>query len=133
MHSLLGIDTSLYSNKLFNRANNFYKYTLRDSSIISTSLLGKEVYNIKLKDSSTTLGYLGFLPNYSKVESLSSYIIKLGLDFKLKSFIIILNYTRRKQFLFIIIKDNSIYKEEWLDSPRELAREVIRFKPKNKK
>lgn len=133
MYSMHKLDSKLYTSKLFNRANNFYKYTLRDSSILATSLLGKEVYNIKLKDSSTTLGYLGFLPSYSKVESLSSYIIKLGLDFKLNSFIIILSYVKEKRSLFIIIKNNTIIKEEWLDSSRELAREVIRFKPKTKK
>ena len=83
------------------RANSFFKAILRDNSITSTISIGKEVYNIKDKESSVTLGYLGFLVNKDKLNSLSSYIINLGLKFNLVTFFIIISYPLENKYLYL--------------------------------
>ena len=83
------------------RATSFFKTILRNNSIISTTFIGKEVYNIKDKETSIMLGYLGFLVNKEKLNSLSSYIINLGLKFNLVNFFIIISYPLENKYLYI--------------------------------
>jgi hypothetical protein len=83
------------------RASSFFKTILRDNSILSTTSIGKEVYNIKDKETSIILGYLEFLVNKEKLNSLSSYIINLGLKFNLVNFFVIISYPLENKYLYI--------------------------------
>jgi len=111
-----------------NKAKSFFISTLRDRSITSTFIVGKEVYNIRDKDSNKVLGFLGYLVFLNKLNSLVNYITRKALEFKLKNFIIILNYALENKFYYIIYNSNSITKEEFLNSSIELRREFTLFK-----
>ena len=126
-----------YNSKAFNkvnkvnsfiRANSFFKTILRDNSIISTTSIGKEVYNIKDKDTSIMRGYLGFLVNKEKLNSLSSYIINLGLKFNLVNFFIIISYPLENKYLYIKVYKGISSLGEWLSSSRDLSLEFTKFK-----
>ena len=110
------------------RANSFFKAILRDNSITSTISIGKEVYNIKDKESSITLGYLGFLVNKDKLNSLSSYIINLGLKFNLVTFFIIISYPLENKYLYLKVNRGISSLGEWVHSPRDLTQEFAKFK-----
>lgn len=83
------------------RALLFIKNILRDSSITSTRVIGKEVYTIKFRDYNKYIGYLGFLVNKSKLDSLASYILNLGLKYKLSRFFIIISYPLENKFYYL--------------------------------
>ena len=110
------------------RATTFFKTTLRDNSILSTTSIGKEVYNIKDKETSIILGYLGFLVNKEKLNSLSSYIINLGLKFNLVNFFVIISYPLENKYLYIKVYKGISFLGEWLSSSRDLSLEFIKFK-----
>jgi len=110
------------------RATSFFKTILRNNSIISTTSIGKEVYNIKDKETSIMLGYLGFLVNKEKLNSLSSYIINLGLKFNLVNFFIIISYPLENKYLYIKVYKGISSLGEWLSSSRDLSLEFTKFK-----
>ena len=90
------------SNKL-TRARYFIKNILKDNSIITTTSLGKEVYNLKIKESLITIGYLGYLVNRKKLNSLISYLINLGGQYNLKDFFILISYPLEEKFFYLIV------------------------------
>ena len=116
------------SSSRVTRALYFYRTILRDNTITSTSSIGKEVYNIKDKASSKNIGYLGFLVNKDKLDSLSSYILNLGLKFNSSNFFIIISYNLENKFYYLKVNRNRVESKEWLSSSKDLSLEFRRFK-----
>lgn len=103
------------------RANLFLKEVIKDSSIITTTSLGKEVYNLKIKDSPITIGYLGYLVNKEKLSNLTSYLFNLGEQFNLKDFFIIINYSLEGKFYYYAINNGRITFKECVDNSKDLS------------
>lgn len=108
-----------HSNRMpinLTRAKLFLSNTLRDSTLITTALLRKEVYNIKDKNSPTTIGYLGYLVNKDKLDSLTSYLMNLGEKHMLQDYFIIINYSLDNKFFYAIIHQGVISYKEWVSN-----------------
>lgn len=99
-------------NELVKKANYFYSTTLEDTSIISTYLLGKKVYNIRHKKSNKVLGYLAYLVSIDRLESLVNYILRKALENYTKVFTIIIYYSKEDRYFFITKDLNSTREEE---------------------
>src|SRR5690348_5764952 len=72
------------------KANSFLYTLLKDTSLISTYKLGKEVYNIRDKASNKVIGFLGSLVSFKKLRSLSSFIKNKARKLGIKSYFIII-------------------------------------------
>lgn len=94
------------------RANYFLKSTLKDYSTISTFKVGKEVYNLRDKETNKVIGYLGFLLSKEKLNSLSSFIINLASKYSNNNFIVIINYTLENKFYYLTSINNTIIEGE---------------------
>lgn len=119
---------STFSSNRVGRAISFFKTNLKDNSIKSTTKLGKEVYNIKDKVSNRDLGYLGFLVNLEKLDSLSSYILNLGLKYNNSNFIILIYYALDNSYYYYKIINKVVSYSEHISSSRDLSLEFRKFK-----
>lgn len=110
------------------KANSFFKETLRDSSITSTYILGKEVYNIRDRASNRVIGYLGYLVSLDKLTSLINFIARKALEANNNSFIILLDFKLENKYYYLIYNKGTIVKEEFISSKVDFRREFTKYK-----
>jgi len=121
-------NTSFSSFISLKRANTFIRKNLKDFTTISTFKLGKEVYNLRDKDSNKVIGYLGYLVAKEKLASLSSFIANIGLKANNSNFIIIIYYALENKYYSLTIINSTIREGEWLSSTKEISKEFTIFK-----
>lgn len=120
--------TKAYKLKDLSKAREFNTRILKDYSITTTSCLGREVYPIKVKSSFITIGYLAYLVDKKKLDSLLGYLVNLGLKFSLKESCIIINYSKENTFLLVKLYKGNIYYKEWLFKREDLSRRFKEYK-----
>jgi hypothetical protein len=114
-------------DKILEKPNKFLSTIIKDSSIISTYIIGKEVYNIRDKASNKAIGYLGYLVSKDRLKSLIGFILNKALSANKLSFIILIYYPKEDS-IYYLIYNKKIRKEGYIVDLKDFKREFNYFK-----